>query len=478
MGWSLPNVPAKEKAPAWSPWVCLSIIFAGMFIALVRVVWRAPAGELPALASGHWLPLTGYTLAGIMVAITLYLLRWEMRAFSSWNWNHWRLNMHLAWQRQAHQHLCVAGSVMLTADPCLFSRLAGGGAEADEETPIPQTLLPGEPLTPGISRFEQLCQRLITQIKPSLLQCYPSGELTVLVQTSASDKNQESYWISYVWNTQNLPWAADIHVLPNALSFKEWNRYLSSSGVPILVLTLHYRQPEEKMPEFAGALLLVPPALLKAPEQRDAVRIFRAMPLNTGALGRELAELRDMRQQPANIKYLVWHRGLSASSGQALGRVVHELPLPLYADVAAGGIVDFDKVSADYGPLTRWLMVGVAAEMAAYGLGSHWLLHSDDKQAWAVVLGNAPPVIYESDVIPPPAPYPAGTLMLALVLNITVFGFIGAIYPSWLLSWTGTITLLLSLAVTLPGAVFLLRKIISHLQRPQFIEAAGRSRKE
>ncbi|PLR39006.1 hypothetical protein [Chimaeribacter arupi] len=478
MGWSLPEVPAKDKAPAWSPWVCLSIIFAGAFIALVRVVGRAPAGGLPALASGHWLPLTGYTLAGIMVAITLYLLRWEMRAFNSWNWNHWRRNMHLAWQRQAHQHLCVAGSVMLTADPRLLSRLAGGITEADEEAPVPQTLLPGEPLTPGISRFEQLCQRLITQIKPSLLQCYPSGELTVLVQTSAPDKNQESYWMSYAWNTQNLPWAADIQVLPNALSFKEWNRYLSSACAPILVLTLHYRQPEEKMPEFAGALLLVPPALLKAPEQRDAIRIFHAMPLNTSALARELAELRDMRQQPANIKYLVWHSGLSASSSQALGRVVHELPLPLYADIAAGGIVDFDKVSADYGLLTRWLMVGVAAEMAAYGLGSHWLLHSEDKQAWAMVLGNAPPVIHESAVIPPPAPYPAGTLMLALVLNITAFGFIGTIYPMWLFSWMGTVTLLLSLAVTLSGAVFLLRKIIAHLQRPQFIQAAGRSRKE
>lgn len=478
MGWSLPDVPAKGETPAWSPWVCLSIIFAGTFIALVRVVWRAPAGELPALASGYWLPLTGYTLAGIMIAITLYLLRWEIRAFSCWNWNNWRRNMHLAWRRQAHQHMSVVSSVMLTADPLLLPRLAGEIVDADDEKTTPQTLFPGEPLTPGISRFEQLCQRLITQVKPSLLQYYPSGKLTVLVQTSASDKNQESYWISYIWNTANLPWVADIHVLPTAFSFKEWNHYLSFTLTPILVLTLHYRQPDEKIPEFAGALVLVPPALLKASERRDVVRIFRAMPLNTGVLARELAELRDMEQQPANIKHLIWHSDLSASSCQALGRVIHELPLPLHTDIAAGGIIDFMKFSTDYGPLTGWLMIGAATEMAACGLGSHWLLHSDGKQTWAVVLGNAPPVIHDNVLISSSAPYPAGTLMLALLLNIMAFGFIGSIYPAWLFSWLGMVTSLLSMAITLSGTVFLLRKIVAYQQRPQFNQAAGRSRKE
>lgn len=75
----------------------------------------------------------------------------------------------------------------------------------------------------------------------------------------------------------------------------------------MLVLALHYRQPEEVLPEFACALLLLPDAMLKPSERRDAVRVFRAMPLNTGALPRELAELRDMVQQPSGVKHLVWH---------------------------------------------------------------------------------------------------------------------------------------------------------------------------
>jgi hypothetical protein len=99
--------------------------------------------------------------------------------------------------------------------------------------------------------------------------------------------------------------------LSNSSVFNNWNKFLSTARYPLLVLALHYRQPEEALAEFACALLLLPEAMLKSSEQRDAVRVFRAMPLNTGALPRELAELRDMAQQPSGVKHLVWHSGLS-----------------------------------------------------------------------------------------------------------------------------------------------------------------------
>ncbi|WP_163530948.1 hypothetical protein [Klebsiella oxytoca] len=477
MGWSLPEVPARPDAQPWSPWICLSITFAGVFIALVRVVLYSPSGDLPTLASGYWLPLTGYTLVGVTIAVTFYLLWWEIQTFRVRNWNNWRRNIHLAWRHQAHLHLCVTRCVVLTADPQLLSRLAGVMPENSDETPL-LTLLPEENLIPGISRFEQLCRLLINQIKTILFQSCPSGPLTVVIQTSAPDKEQELQYFSFLWEDEELPWMPDIHALPSSSIFNNWNKFLSTARYPLLVLALHYRQPEENLPEFACALLLLPDAMLKSSEQRDAVRVFRAMPLNTDALPRELTELRDMAQQPPGVKHLVWHSGLSAPSAQALGRVVNELPLPLQADIAAGGIVDFAKISANYGPLAGWLMVAAAAEMVSYGPGSHWLLQADGKQASAMVVGNSLPVTHDEDVRLAPLPYPAGSLSLAVLLNIAVFGATARFFPDWLFSWYGVFSVLLSLAVSLPGAVFLLRRALTALQRPHFIQAAGLARKE
>ncbi|WP_411550167.1 hypothetical protein [Klebsiella pneumoniae] len=31
MGWSLPEVPEKDQAPSWSPWICLLIIILWTF---------------------------------------------------------------------------------------------------------------------------------------------------------------------------------------------------------------------------------------------------------------------------------------------------------------------------------------------------------------------------------------------------------------------------------------------------------------
>ncbi|MCX3081840.1 hypothetical protein N2K17_12670 [Klebsiella michiganensis] len=475
MGWSLPDVPARPDAQPWSPWVCLSIIFIGVFAALVRVVLSSPAGGLPALESGYWLPLTGYTASGIMIAIIFYSLSWEIRTFLVRNWNNWRRNMHLAWQYQAHQHLCVVQHVMLTADPQLLFRLSGGMIEQQDEA-SPLTLVSDEPVIPGISRFEQLCLQLIRQFRAPLIQRYPSGRLTVLIQTTTTDKEREQAFFARLWEDEALPWTPTIHVLPDELPYNDWNQRLPATHSPVLVLALHYRQPEEVLPEFACALLLLPDAMLKPSERRDAVRVFRAMPLNTGALPRELAELRDMVQQPSGVKHLVWHSGLSASSAQALGRVVNELPL--HTDIAAGGIIDFAKISADYGSLAGWLMVAAATEMVNYGPGSHWLLQANDKHASAMVVGNSLPVIRDEAVRMLPLPYPAGSLCLAVLLNVATFGAVARFFPDWMFSWSGVFSMLLSLAVTLPGAVFLLRRSLTYLQRPRFIQAAGLAHKE
>lgn len=476
MGWSVPDVSAKPDAQPWSPWVCLSIIFIGVFIALIKVVLHPPSGGMPALASGYWLPLTGYTLGGIMTAITFYLLWWEIQTFHVRNWNNWRRNMHMAWQHQACQHRCIVSHMIQMADERFILRLVGVTSENDNE---PSSLvLPHEaPLIPGILRFEQLCRQLLGQIKPTLSQYSLLGSLTVALQTSTAEKEHELASFSRLWRTEALPPMLDLRVI-EAFPADDWNNSLNTVNGPLLVLALHYRQPEENLPEFACALLMLPEAMLTPSERRDAIRVFHAMPLNTGALPRELTELRDMEQQPAGIKHLVWHSGLSAPSAQALGRVVNELPLPLHADIATGGIIDFVKISADYGPLAGWLMVAAATEMINYGPGSHWLLQANDKQASAMVVGNSLSIIHDEDVRMSPLPYPAGSLSLAVLLNMATFGGAARFSPDWLFSWCGVLSMLLSLAVTLPGSVFLLRRTLTALQHPRFIQAAGLARKE
>lgn len=477
MGWSLPNVPAKNEARPWSPWVCLLIIFIGVFIALMLIVLHSPPGGSPSLASGYWLTLTVNTLTGITIGITLYLLWWETQSFGVWNWNGWRQNMHLAWRREAHQHLCVVRHVTLTADPQLFTRLAGAASDSSDEKP-PLILLPDEPFTPGISRFEQLCQLLIDQMKDALLQCGIAGTLTIIIQTSSSEKERELQSVTRLWSDNKLPGIPAIHTLSDALPFGDWNHHLSTTHHPVLILALHYRQPGEALPEFASALLLALATSLTATERQTTVRLFRAMPLNSGVLMQELKELRDMAQQPAGNKYVVWHYGLATAPRQGLGRVLTELALPLHDDIGTGGLIDFDKVFGDYGNLAGGLMMTAAVEMVSYGPESHWLLCENDKEAWAVVLGNRLPAAHTESAIRPPAPYPAGSIMLALLLIMGIFGAIAQGYPSWLFSWGGTVSLLLSLVVVLPGMVFILRNFIAYLQRPKFIKAARQFGKE
>ena len=167
MGWSLPEVREKAQATAWSPWVCLLIIVLGLFIGLIVAVLKLPTTGLPSLSSGYWLPLTIRTFTGISAAIAVYSFWWETLAIRVWNWNEWCRCMRLKWRLRAHQHLVILSHVFITANTNLLSRLAHTQA-GDSADPPPLTLLSDAPITPGISRFEQLLRHLIAQISPSI----------------------------------------------------------------------------------------------------------------------------------------------------------------------------------------------------------------------------------------------------------------------------------------------------------------------
>lgn len=129
------------------------------------------------------------------------------------------------------------------------------------------------------------------------------------------------------------------------------------------------------------------------------------MPLNTRMLATELTELRDMALTSASKKHLVWHSGLSDAPRQSVSRVLNDLSVPLYDSIGTGGVIDYDTASVRYGGLAGWAMTGAAAEMAAYGPTSQWLLLEGEDDAWAVSLGNAAPAVgHDHFVIQPPFP--------------------------------------------------------------------------
>ena len=476
MGWSLPEIPEKEQAPAWSPWVCLLIIVLGLFIGLIVVVLKSPTTGLPSLSSGYWLPLTIWTFAGISAAIAVYSFWWEIQAIRVWNWNEWCRSMRLMWRRRAHQHLVILRHVFISADKGLLARLAHS-QEEDSADASPLTLLPEEPLTPGISRFEQLSRHLISQIKPSLLQRYPSGPLRVVVQTSGSDKNRESRSFHRIWNMGSAPWKAEFQFEDAGFPFGDWSQFVGATKQPTLILAMHYRQPDDVLPEFACALLLMPPSMLNPGEQKNALRLFRAMPLNSGALTTELGELRDMAQQPAGKKYLVWHSGLPEAPRQSMSRVLNGLSVSLYDGIGSGGVIDYDSVCARYNGLAGWAITGAAASMAAYGPACQWMLLENEHGAWAVTLGSAPPVAGRDRFIVSP-PFPGGSILMALLLNAGLYSLMIHYSPSMSFSWAGIMLLLLSLVVTLPGIASVLRRATARLQRPLFTRAARQSGKE
>ncbi|WP_456310967.1 hypothetical protein [Serratia proteamaculans] len=475
MGWSLPQVPARPPATAWSPWVCLFIILSGVVAGLAWALFSAPAGGLSSLSSGAWLPLSAYTLVSIIVGTTLYLLWWEGQALSIWFWNSWRLNMRAAWRRQAHQHLCVVSHVVLTPEVECVPRLIGLARRDDSDKPS-STLLPGEALVPGIFRFEQLCRVLIAQATSSLARWYPAGRVTVIIQTSSGSEEamqEQRQRIVALWQQLALPWSVTVEMLPVGFPFGYWNTQLPTFHHPLLVLALHYREPGEAQAEFASALLLAPPDLIPAALRKEAMKLFRAMPLKTGRITAELKALRDMAQQPAETIRLVWFSGLTAPQSQLLSTATRGLSLSLSSSASAGGFIDFDKGCERYGPLASWLMLAAAVEAANYDMGSHWLVWADAKQGWAMVAGNQDAEPSQPSEEMPAAPFPAGGLMLAVLLNALSLWFLALAYPAGLFSWGGMVCILLIAGITLPGIALFFRRTVARLLYPVFIRAAG-----
>lgn len=476
MGWSLPEIPEKERAPAWSPWLCLLIIVLGLFIGLLVAVLRSPMTGLPSLSSGAWLPLTTQIFAGISAAIAVYSICWETMAIRVWNWNEWCRNTRLKWRLRAHQHLVLLSHVFIAADTGLLARLAHTQEGESADTP-PLTLLPEEPLTPGISRFEQLLRHLIAQITPSIRRRYPSGLIQIIVQTNGNDKVRESQSFHRIWSAGSPPWKVEIHFQNADSSLDGWNQFVGSTKWPVLVLAMHYRLPDEVLPEFASALFMMHPSMLNQGEGKNALRLFRAMPLDGRTLATELSELRDMALTSASKRHVVWHSGLSDAPRQSVSRVLNDLSIPLYDGIGTGGVIDYDSACVRYRGLAGWAMIGAAAEMASYGPACQWLLLEGEDDAWAVTLGNSAPVVGHDHLVIQP-PFPGGSMLMALLLNAGMYSMMIHYFPSTAFSWSGIALLLLSLIVTLPGLAILLRRITARLQRPEFIRAARQSGKE
>ncbi|MFS7381249.1 hypothetical protein AB6870_04085 [Rahnella inusitata] len=125
MGWSVPQAAPCEKPPRWSPWICVCIFAVVYLSALVWVVFDTPSTGLYSLASGHYLPLTGFTVVAILFGLTGYLLPLEIQSLMYFDWTHWQANTHAVWQKWTYQHLCIVEANNFSPDAELLFRLAG-----------------------------------------------------------------------------------------------------------------------------------------------------------------------------------------------------------------------------------------------------------------------------------------------------------------------------------------------------------------
>jgi len=477
MGWSVPRAPVPENAATWSPWICVFILCAGFLVSLAWIVLNSPAGGLPTLASGYYLPLTGYALAGTLFFLALYLLSWEIQALCWHNALWWQHNTSSAWQRWAQDSLCVAKAVMMSPDSELFSRKAGiekvGGS--DDVADISKVLFPEETLIPGISRFERLCNAIFDEIALTLNTTLKNEQVSVYLQTSGEVDEAEQHKLYSILAERFPAKKFTVDLLPDSSLFPIWNESVLVSRQPVLLLAMHYRKPDESLSEIATALLLVPPSLLNAPESKTATRLFRAMPVKTDRLAAELMEQRDMQQQPTESIRLVWFSGLTDSVRQKLSTLIYELKLPLRASAPMGGLLDFDKDNDQYGALSGGLLMVAAVQMVEKGQGSQWLLHHDGNNAWAMAVGDQRAVSSQPVENLPPVPYPAGCIALSLLFNFVFFWCLGNAWPHWLFSGWGFAAIVFSLFITLPLSVIALRTMVSNIQKPQFIQDANAS---
>ena len=479
MGWSIPQAPEPGQAARWSPWVCLFIIGSGCFIALLWIVLNSPPGGLPLISSGFYLPVTGAALGGVILLLLLYFLVVEVR--SLWYFNHvtWQHNVNIAWQRWAHQHIYVMKSTLLTADAELISRIAGMPLKDPEDAPSERLLFPDERMSPGLRRFEGITQNLLQSLNDNIHNLPAGMKVKLIIKTPLilTDKYKKS--VENYWSKNHQKYISEVNLVSETSFAAVWDDIVKSA-CPVIVLAMHYYDGHTDVPvaEIASVLLAMPPALMTRAEREVTTRLFRPMPVITGKLSDEMAELRDMSQQPADSVRLLWHSGLNDTCRRKLSAVACELELPLHNSAPSGGVLDFDKDNEKYGVLSGWLLAAAATQMVEYGQGTQWVFCSEGKKAWAIVAGNNLPASPEKpDALLHP-PYPAGTLMLGAILNLVFFSVMAEAYPSWLFSWVGSIVLLLSLLVTLPGCILLLRRVVAYFQRPRFFQAARPAGKE
>jgi hypothetical protein len=473
MGWSIPQAPAPQKAVRWSPWVCLFITGAGYLAALAWVVLSTPFGRLPALSSGYYLPVTGYTLTGVGIALTIYLVWWEAQALRFFSLTWWQHNTYRAWRAWALESLVMVKSVMLTAEPGLIPSLAGIQPKLpeDDEGSKAKTLNLDGAVIPGLNRFTQICRTLLEDVAPSLVSLPAHFPITVYLQTTG-DEDQRQGRFENLWNEILPGRALELHLLSDVLPFEIWNQTVLSSPHPVLALALHYRQPGEEAAEIATALLLSPAGLLNITSGQSLTRLFRAMPVNPEKLVDELSELKAMAQQPADNIRLLWFSGLSDSAKQSLSTAAFTMQLPLSGAVPGGGVIDVDQGGGHYGSLSGWLLAGIAAQMAEQGQGSQWVVCENNGQTWAMAVGRHNPSPQPPHTELPGQPFPCGGLSLGLLFCGLVFGAVGTAWPQWLFSGWGFTVVLSSLLLVLPGCVLGLRYLISRVTESAFIRAA------
>lgn len=475
MGWSVPQAASKKKPAVWSPWICVFIFLLNFALALAWVLSDTPSTGLYTLSSGHYLPLTGFMLIGILSCLSLYLLLWECGALIYYNWAHWQANTNTAWQKWAHQHLHIVASTNFTTCQDLYPQIAGlSHPEYDQEEPA-ILLFPDDVAPPGIYRFEVICRHILTSFGSAIKVMHFSRQRTfrLYVQTQTEVTDTHVLYLEELWKTLYPEFELQIKPVAPQASLGTLAGCLDSQ-MPSIVIAMHYYDGvgEKPLSEIASGLLLSPATLLKPDTQKNAPKLFRAMPLNLNKLLEELQELRDMSQQPAEALRLVWFSGLNNSLRQKLNATVHTLKLPLRMEAPMGGQLDFDKSCEGYGPVAGWLMVGAAAEMINHGQGSQWVLAGAEESAWAVVIGTKAPVPSDYHGHLPADVYPAGCLVASLLFNLVLFWSLGHAFPGWMFSFWGAVTLIVSLVVTIIGSVIGLRIMLNRLLEPHFIRSS------
>lgn len=475
MGWSVPQAEPQQKPPAWSPWVCVFIFLLAFALALVWVVLDTPSTGLYPLSSGHYLPLTGFTLVGILSCLSLYLLIWEAGALMYYSWTHWQANTNAAWQNWTHQHLHIVDSVNFTTRLDLYPQVAGlSRPESDNEEPA-VLLFPEDEAPPGIYRFEIICRHILTSFEDAIKALNLPKQVTfrLFVQTQTEVTETHVLYLEELWQTLYPGYSLQVNPVRPQASLETVGTGLDAH-TPSLVIAMQYYDGVEEKPlsEIATGLLLSPADSLRPDTLQNAPQLFRAMPLNLKKLPEDLLELRDMTQQPAESLRLLWFSGLTDTLRQKLNAVVHDLKLPLRNEAPMGGQLDFDKGCGMYGSLSGWLMIGAAADMIKRGQGSQGVLATAEESAWAVVVGSQAPVQADYHSQLPRDVYPAGCLVASLLFNLVLFWSLGNAFPDWLFSFWGAITLILTLVVTMIGSAVGLRILLNRLLEPHFIRSA------